>query len=522
MSERKITVNEEKFKLDLNAEFVLYIQIAEESKQQINKDFLFNTSTQAINKSIDLFKTDNRIKLLSEANLDSIISLYKEWIIGDFSRNADQYCKITDSELLTFEDTEERRLKRKYDTFLCSDLSIFDNYVKNFNDKDNYICNIFKKSDYEDLIFVPGNIGIVGARTSRGKTTALVSIAIDSLRQGKTVHFTTMEESIVQLQARFILAFLFYADSFENLNIDESWRLELKKKNPETNKNRFNAKKELFKYFRGEPIRDLFNNSELTKKFQAELSKAKDRLADFMKKEKLMFYNGLASETFESMYNSISTNDKGTICLLDYVQKVKPPIEDILKDNRFVMLQKIVNKLATITKEKGLILICGAQFGRSGEKFNSGAPDLFTDESFQECSAIEQIGEIEIGIGREFRDGIKHTYYAILKDRDNGEFDPSKYYELEGIENYSLFEPAKNKDNKLILWKDTNQTEEIERKKLSKADSDYIWNNFKECAEYLNEKGIMCKPPKDVKENNTQTNTTARNKIDFNTPTRNR
>lgn len=345
--------------------------------------------------------------------------------------------------------TNFRKLAKRENPYIITNLLSFNNFLTNFNDEDNYKCNIFPKSNYNNLVFTPGNIGFIGARTSRGKTTAEVSIAMDALRQNKKVFFVTMEESANQLTLRFLLNILYNIGHFKNIDqelteitngIATNWKTMLEE-------NQFNPKQTVLSVLRNKGIADIFQNiPNATAKFIQEINFAKEQLDFYLKEEKLTIFDGMSAPTFEEMIDTMADNDKGTICLLDYIQKVKTPKDIRQMENRFAVLKNASDKLANMTKKTNIILISGAQFGRTGNKDDPEAMDTFTDESFQECSAIEQIGEIEIGIGRQFKNGEKHSFYSILKDRDNGEYDPNVKYELAGLEKFSQFVPLRQKE----------------------------------------------------------------------------
>ena len=255
-----------------------------------------------------------------------------------------------------------------------------------------------------------------------------------------------MEESQNQIFLRFISHILYsggyYPEQNKKALTVNTWESQLIN-------TKFNSKRTILKILRNEEIGDFFNDKEMTKKFIANVLFAKQTLENYLTKGNLVLYNGLESPSFEDMLSAMGDNEAGTVALLDYVQKVKTPEQfSYGLSNRFALLQYASGKLASMVKKSNIILISGAQFGRTGEKQKSTELDLFTDESFQECSAIEQAGEIEIGIGRHFRNGTKHTYYAILKDRDNGEYNPSIYYELTDISKFSKFAPARREVTK--------------------------------------------------------------------------
>lgn len=338
----------------------------------------------------------------------------------------------------------------KYDPCITTDMTSFDAFIKNSDDRDSYFCHVFPKSVKSPLVLTPGTIMLVGARVSRGKSTACCSVCLDALMSGKKVIYVSTEESVNQVQLRLAVAILFRLGHYENIDSmihGNKWRDMLRKAD-------FNPRRVVKKVLRGEAIEDIFGNGENTKAFIHGVHMAYELLDKYMRDGSLAIYNDMAGSSFEDMIDVMTLGGHGTVAIMDYIQRVRPPAKVSHTDNRFVVMKEACEQIAVATKKSDIITICAAQFGCTGEKKDSTVMDTFTDESFQECSAIEQVGEIEIGIGRQYMgDGTKHSFYSILKDRDNGEFDPSKCFELDGLEKFSLFEPLyeTDRDGRTIL-----------------------------------------------------------------------
>lgn len=59
-------------------------------------------------------------------------------------------------------------------SYIISNIQEFDEFVKNKNEKSDYKCRIFSIDEKNPVIFPKGTISYIGARTGRGKTTALI------------------------------------------------------------------------------------------------------------------------------------------------------------------------------------------------------------------------------------------------------------------------------------------------------------------------------------------------------------
>lgn len=340
--------------------------------------------------------------------------------------------------------TEE--LKKLYPwnfPFFVSNSESIKSYLKNYDVSKGYTCSVFVTSDYDDgkLVFDRGTMNFIGARTSRGKTTAMVSMAVDALANGLPVLFSTFEETDAQIYTRIVLN-LAYRAILENKNnnteffddntnfrsrlgftpfspgkffqslIRDDWK-------PKYNPFDANTDKEEYK----EPDRQLLIDL---------LKESCDKADEFFNKKQLMIFNGYLAIDFQEYIDALKNIERGTVVFADYIQKIPSP--ENRAENRYAGIKQMLRDIDKVVKKNELININGAQFGRTDNKTNPTIKDSFTDEAFQESSDIEQIGEIEIGIGRDPADpndenSKDRMFFSVLKNRHGGN-NPAKEFDL--------------------------------------------------------------------------------------------
>lgn len=268
--------------------------------------------------------------------------------------------------------------------------------VVNFDDSKDFKSRIFNRR------FPAGTISYIGARPGRGKTTALVNIALDALDQGKPVIFVTAEETTKQILTRFILSRT-YSDHPTD---------------PKTVYNTFKPRTSLFNYMKdrarsleGAPV----DNGDF-------FGPACDAIGDYVKGKKLTLFEAYGA-TWQELAGYLADQEAGALVLIDYIQHLKSP-DHLATQTRQIQIQEISHQLADLAGLNNLILICGAQFNREtrGGAPDLTKPDLFDETSFREAGDIEQDGHILIGIGKAPE--TEELFYSCMKDReaspDNG------------------------------------------------------------------------------------------------------
>ena len=366
-----------------------------------------------------------------------------------------------------FEGKEEELKKlHPWDPAFARDSKGIKDYIKNYDPAKGYICSVFATSKYDKLVFDRGTMSFIGAKTSRGKTTAMVSMAVDALLQGHKVLFATFEETDVQIYTRIVLNLAWKTvieneeenEEFDDNNDPDIFRTHV-------NLAEFSPAKVFqsiircgghsdYNPFRSGAVRDskgnYGNQDEKDLKLLEEILKAADEKADsFFANGQLIIYSGY-TKNFETYIDGLKNIDPGTVVFSDYIQKIPSPAKRA--ENRYIGIKQLLYDINTVVKENDLISINGAQFGRIDNKTDRKMKDSFTDESFQESSDIEQIADIGIGIGRDPADpndknSKDKMFFAVLKNR-RGSNNPAKEFDLIDGRKFSFYatdlRPKKN------------------------------------------------------------------------------
>lgn len=321
--------------------------------------------------------------------------------------------------------------------FFTRDVVEFEQYFKTYKPESGYICNVFATSNFDDgkLVFDRGTMNFIGARTSRGKTTAMVSMTVDALLNDKKVVFATFEETDRQIITRIVLN-LTYRLILQEYNDNEAnfrSRINLTPFSPAKifqSLIRNDWKKADYNPFKTN-VEDQDAND--LKELSYKLKRAYADVQEILREGRLMIFNGYLAD-FQNYLDTLANIERGSVVFADYIQKIPTPGRD--NGNRYENIKRMLRDIDSTVKKNGIISINGAQFGRTDNKTNSKIKDSFTDESFQESSDIEQIGEIEIGIGREpakedKKNGSQEErmFFSVLKNR-NGRNDPAMTYDL--------------------------------------------------------------------------------------------
>ena len=360
---------------------------------------------------------------------------------------------------------EELKKLRPRDANSFAEDEGFEKYLQNYDPEKGYRCSVFATSTgkYGKLVFDRGTLNFIGARTSRGKTTAMVSMAVDALLQDRQVFFSTFEETGYQIITRIVLNFA-YREIMNNFDLQD-----------EIEKTSFSPGKIFQSIIRsGEPEYNPFdkkNKENNDSKKAAEYLKSLEnilketyynKVKPLLRSNRLTIYNGYLND-LTSYLDELANIERGTVVFADYIQKIPTPAA-INSTNRYANIKQLLRDIDTVVKKNDIISINGAQFGRTDNKTNPNIKDSFTDESFQESSDIEQIGEIEIGIGRDpmnadegrTKKGKKtesentgtagnnkgktkaRMFFTVLKNR-NGANDPTKEFDLVDGRKFSYY-----------------------------------------------------------------------------------
>lgn len=326
-------------------------------------------------------------------------------------------------DLATLYPNEKAELLRKSvlcNKFIVRDTKLFLHNIANEDSNDNYKCTIFPPAPDKTLNFPCGTLSYIGARTSRGKTTALISIIIDALHSNKTVAIITNEESTDEIQLRLITALMFTTKGFKIPTYIESPRDTIK-----------DILKDILKAGNG-----LFNDPAPAENNTREYltsycKKALNELQEYYKNERLTIFDGLDAPKFNDVLDYVETLQPKTVVVLDYIQHARTPA-GFENCTRQMQIQESSHLLTDRIKANNLICIAGAQFKRDGAFTTNGdaTEDILQDGLFRESGDIEQDGHINIGIGAFIQKGVAPIrYYSIFKNRGNGA--DNKYFTLD-------------------------------------------------------------------------------------------
>jgi replicative DNA helicase len=266
-------------------------------------------------------------------------------------------------------------------------------YIKRLTDE-----NAFKISLFADLAFPKQSLSYVGARTSRGKTIALVNIAREAVEQGRKVVFITLEMSVGQILNKMALSCAYELNT-EVLNKIFFEKPDLPDPNPTG---------DMCKALRGEP-------HDRGKDFEKIATENMDRLYKYMDDKKLVLADkrGASGEDISS-FISVHAQE-GSCVLIDYVQKIRTINP---KQEGYAKVQANSDRLQEAAAKTNAIIIAAAQFTRTGTA-TAAIPhdDEFSEESFRECGDLEQDAHNAVGIG--WHADKQGRFFEVLKTRED-------------------------------------------------------------------------------------------------------
>jgi len=283
------------------------------------------------------------------------------------------------------------------------------------NEEDfGYKCNLFHDDNNNAIIFPKNTFSLIMARPGNGKTTVLVSLAMDSVRQGKKILFVTNEEEIQSIIFRMITNEFCY---------------EILKNNKELLKIKIPNIREY--------VKNLIKNKDTQKEnndLDIRLLNAIEKIKNLNSNGKIMFLDPDGLNSYNELLNEIGKQDEGTIIFYDYMQKVRlfPTGFNSSSDLNSV-LRVISGDFATLMKNKKLIGIAAAQGNRQGEGQNGEADEL-NMSNLAESGALERDATVIIGIGSVGIGNEIKRFYRIIKNRRGTE---SKKYFINTSEQFS-------------------------------------------------------------------------------------
>lgn len=389
------------------------------------------------------------------------------------------------SEIYEEEKAEFIRLARLNDSSFKRDTSSWLKKLKTKDDTQNYLCKVFMQDNSKKiptpLKFPRSTLSYIGARTHRGKTTALISITLDAIEQGQKVYFATTEETEEQIYLRMVKAILYknYKDDkniFKYNFVKQKSDLELEDIDSFIESQLQQYEKELFDSNKAENLKEaVFRSFE--------------KLNEYLAKENFTIIDHLQQRTFEELLNCIDSLDNGSLIVLDYIQHVKNPINCGI-NTRQIIIQNESQQLADLAAKKDLIIIAGGQFNRKGSSVEKDddkyKPDLLDASLFRESGDIEQDAHLIIGIGQVLHENANEVgenvtrFYEVLKQR--GHAPDEKQYKIIDCSKYSLFNceirQSENGNDKLQYFIKPKKTKEF-TKEQTQTKQDKLKNLFR-------------------------------------------
>lgn len=405
-------------------------------EMEYTKEIQPETKINSILKRIKTYRTDN------SATVSNAVSIAyaetKESLSDSEKRQLLEALKTAYPE----NSSDFDKLARDENKAYISDLAEYTRRKKDTAKNKGYVCKVFMqnnntKKESRPLTIPAGTLSYLGAMTHRGKTTALVSIAIDAIKQNaelkkagkpysKTIFITT-EETPEQVFDRMIKALL-YTDQKENEAIFHPYGKQYALNGGiDELDDRINA------YMQEYAGKSLIDTAPQTLK--QGIYKSFETLQEYLQQELFAIIDHTQQRTFEELTEIIKTLDNNSILLLDYIQHCKAPKESGF-NNRQVIIQGQSQTLADLAGHKDFVIIAGGQFNRNGNQKEKEADkykaDFLDATLFRESGDIEQDAHLIIGIGQQSieADGNGETpprrFYEILKQRNHPQ-DTNKY-----------------------------------------------------------------------------------------------
>ncbi|GHT59642.1 hypothetical protein AGMMS49531_04030 [Endomicrobiia bacterium] len=378
---------------------------SEDSLDPDLSDFVMNFA-----KEHDICENDPQLLQVKEASTTGLA-------IAEEKRHKDEALKISAN--ITEENKEFQRILKTNGTTsdivqekrltlakLVSKLQVIESAKSNIATWDDYEQDIknydlnqhFKTELFDNIIFPSGTVSYIGARTSRGKTSALVNLAREAINnKSRKTLFISLEMSIKDIINKLILSKLY------EYSLEKKYTLDRKSPNDD-----------LHQLIKGITIEDSKHLKEFTECFTT----AKDFVKHSIENELFVLLDGRGM-SFYDIKNSITTNTESVnghvpLILLDYIQKMPMNPEFRQKDE----IQRIANassELINVSIRTNAVTIAGAQFNRTSGKEDDRF-DILNDTNFRGCGDLEQDAENAIGIGWDSADQ-DHRFFEVLKYR---------------------------------------------------------------------------------------------------------
>jgi hypothetical protein len=250
--------------------------------------------------------------------------------------------------------------------------------------------------------FPDGTVSYIGARTSRGKTAAMLNLTREAITAEKPrrVFFITLEMSPKQLLTRLALSLVYGRTA--GLGAPAIKELEQREK----------PMRDYYRIVRGLDIEGWSGGHHMAAGTTAAIEKIKAELES----RNLVMYDARGAG-LETIISTIKGNaEKGTVILLDYIQRMPSP--EGVYDSTYMRVKGISDRVLNAAAVTDAVIIAGAQFNRQNKDVKGKSKrDTFDDTSFRESGDLEQDAHCAIGLG--WWDNNKDSrFFEVLKVRD--------------------------------------------------------------------------------------------------------
>ncbi|GHT36707.1 hypothetical protein AGMMS49593_02260 [Endomicrobiia bacterium] len=418
-------------------------------------------------KQHDISENDPQLLQVKEASTAGLAAAQEKRQMGealkistDIAQENKEFQKILKTNSTNSDITKEKKqtlvnLVSKLQTIksTTSNIATWDDYVediKNFDSNQHFKAKLF-----DDIVFPSGTVSYIGARTGRGKTTALVNLAREAInKKTRKTLFISLEMSRKDIINKLILSKICELSLEKNFTLDRESPCE-----------------DLYQLMKGTAIK----KSKYSKQFIECATEAQELVKYTIDNGIFVLLDG-RGVTFNDIINTITTNTKAInghapLVLLDYIQKMPVNLEYSTKEE----LQRIANASSELIKASigtNAVTIASAQFNRSSGKESDGA-DILSDTGFRGCGDLEQDAENAIGIGWD-SDNQDRRFFEVLKYRQG---QSGGKYDIIFDGQYSYM--AKGKKNDLtIRTKTLYDSSSKKTKDHHDSDHNHIYKEF--------------------------------------------
>jgi replicative DNA helicase len=295
-------------------------------------------------------------------------------------------------------DTEEKAWQEADNR--CCALNQFKDAIINYNPEKD-----FKPSLLCDCACPEGSISIIAARPAGGKTSSMINIMRETLNANtetdgkRKILYVNLEMNFRQILTNLYLSCIYgFATEEERVRLSQ-----LKK-----------AKAAFYRTLKGKEWKDEYwvidkdefpqpVGKDLKQLFETNYRKAEELIGNAMESINLKIYDGLGLG-LEDVVKKIEKSPKGTLILLDYMQRLPAP-EKFHAAQRYLQIQKSSAELLKAAIKKQLIVIAGAQLRREGgEKRKETTPSM---ESIRESGDIEQDAHNVVILNKDYAEVVK-------------------------------------------------------------------------------------------------------------------